>query len=164
MPYAANCASIVGTRFELVIPIRRAVVVIDGLLVRALDAVYVIPFEYVREIVPVAQARLTGVGNRPVATVRGDVYPARALDDLLVLRTGGNPDQTYRDGIVVGHRRDRLFLLVEGVVGQRKVVVTDLSDVLPGCDHLSGVAQLGGGKLALVVSGPELLKSAANLG
>ena len=154
----------VGTRFELVIPIRRAVVVIDGLLVRALDAVYVIPFEYVQEIVPVAQARLTGVGNRPVATVRGDVYPARALDDLLLARSAAPPRETFRDGVVIRHRRDRLFLLVESVVGQRKVVVTDLSDVLPGCDHLGGVAQLGGGKLALVVSGPELLKTAAGLG
>jgi len=37
-------------------------------------------------------------------------------------------------------------------------VVTDLKEVLPNADKMAGVAQLGGGRLALVLNVAELTK------
>ena len=44
-------------------------------------------------------------------------------------------------------------------MGQRKVVINNLHDILPGSDKVSGVAQLGGGRLALVLNAAELIKA-----
>jgi len=43
-------------------------------------------------------------------------------------------------------------------------VVSDLASLLPQCDRLSGVAQLGAGKLALVVNAGELIRAASGAG
>ncbi len=155
----------VGTTFRLEIPIRRAVVVVDGLLVREGPSTFVLPFEFIREIVRVDDEDLSRVTGGSVVRVRGEPYAAKTLGELL----GIESDKTieagdYRDGVLVTHKHQTVFLMVQSVLGQRKVVVSDLASLLPQCDRLSGVAQLGAGKLALVVNAGELIRAASGAG
>ena len=151
-----------GTTFRLEIPIRRAVVVVDGLLVRERRSTFVIPFEFIREIVRIRREDVCHTASGTVVRVRGEPYAARNLSDLLEINsTGPTWEDGYCDGILISHKNQTLFLMVATVLGQRKVVVSDLASVLPQCDRLSGVAQLGGGKLALVLNTGELICSAS---
>ena len=152
-----------GTTFRLEIPIRRAVVVVDGLLVREGRSTFVLPFEFIREIVRIRREDICQTAGGLVVRLRGEPYGAKTLAELLGVAT----QQTIWkdgccDGVLVTHKKQTLFLMVEAVLGQRKVVVSDLASILPQCDRLSGVAQLGGGKLALVLNASELIRSACS--
>ena len=150
-----------GTTFRLEIPIRRAVVVIDGLLVREGQSTFVLPFESIREIARIEGKDLSFVSGRPVVRVRGEPYAARTLAELLgIKRHDQDEKRSSHDGVLVTYKQRTVFVMVESIIGQRKVVVGDLAKVLPQCDRLSGVAQLGAGRLALVVNPHELIRSA----
>lgn len=146
-----------GTTFRLEIPIRKAVVVVDGLLVRQGDSKFVIPFEHIREIVRISNGEMSAVQGQKVGKVRGEPYGAASLAELLDIRDASKQMQEVSECVLVKAKEQSLLLTVEAVIGQRKVVVTDLSTILPCCEKICGVAQLGGGDLALVLSIPELI-------
>ncbi len=148
-----------GTRFVLEIPMRRVVVVIDGLLVRQDDTTFVLPFDHIREIIHMQPSDLSTVQGHLVGTVRGKPYGAAGLDQLLELDPGKERGDLRHAVLLKGDTGDML-LMVESVIGQRKVVVNDFSSVIPKNDKFGGVAQLGGGSLALVLNPLDLIEAA----
>lgn len=151
----------VGTTFRLSIPIRKAVVVEDGLLVRHGSSTFVVPFDNIGEIVRLERSELHYVHGKPVAIVRGEPYAAVELHEILDLPAGEFGDATTVDGVVLRGKTQSICLLVGAVLGQRKVVVASLADGLASCDKVNGVAQLGSGRLALVLNGQELIEAAS---
>lgn len=151
----------VGTTFTLQVPLREAVIVIDGLMVRHCDQEFVIPFEFIREICPLDLKNSGTVQGSPVVTIRDKVYAAKSLDSILAvpsLRSNRNESPT---AVLVGTATEQFCMLVDQVRGNRKVVVNSLSGIIPGSTNIAGVAQLGGGKLALVLSVLEIAKATA---
>jgi len=149
----------VGTTFTLEIPIRNAVIVIDGLMLRHAGQNFVVPFEHIREITEIVASELVPVHGSKVARIRGNTYDALSLGALLGLDSPDAPPADRWQAVLVGHKNDAVCLLVDQVFGHRQVVVNSLNQILPGQDKIAGVAQLGGGKLALVVSVPDIVKS-----
>ncbi len=150
-----------GTTFCLEIPIRRSVVVIDGLLVRQGDITFVIPFEHIHEILRIKPKDMNLVQGRLVANIREELCTAVGLDEILELDAPVPDDDKPRDGVLVKSKAGSLFLMVESVLAQRKVVVNELAFAISDSETISGVAQLGAGKLALVLNVPELVSAAA---
>jgi two-component system, chemotaxis family, sensor kinase CheA len=62
------------------------------------------------------------------------------------------------------HKGNNICLLVDGVLGQRKIVINSLQELLPDTTAFSGVAQLGGGRLALVINPLEFLATPHGVG
>jgi len=147
----------VGTTFRLEVPLREAVLVIDGLMVRNEGEEFVIPFEFIREITQLRPDQLAPFHGAEVATIRGTVYDARRLSTLLNGGTNLSLTERPMSAIVVGTHYGQLCVLVDQVLGTRKVVVNGLNGVITGSPAVAGVAQLGGGHLALVLSVPEIL-------
>lgn len=143
-----------GTTFHLSIPLREAVVVIDGLLLKHAGGHFVLPFEHVLELAELGPSELKSVQGSHVATLRGQTYDAVSLGKLLDLPTHAvettNGDKTV--AVLVGCKQGSFCLLVDSVLGHRKVVVNSIKEMLPKADRTAGVAQLGGGRLALVLS------------
>lgn len=148
----------VGTTFTLTIPIRQAVLVVDGLLLQDGGANYVVPLSQIREIVELDASELTSVQGSPVAIVRGEPLTALSLAQILQLPHHDRCRSQWQ-GVVLQTKEGAMCLLTERVVGQRKVVIHSLRDLLPNVDNIAGVAQLGGGKLALVLSAPDLIRT-----
>jgi len=151
-----------GTTFRLEVPIRKAVIVIDGLLVKQGEATFVIPFDQTQEILTVDRSNISYVQGKPVACLRSGTYGAISLGQVLGIESSETEKEATMEGVLINGETGTMLLLVESVLGQRKVVVSDLTDVLADCDRISGVAQLGAGKLALVLSATELIHSASN--
>jgi chemotaxis protein histidine kinase CheA len=145
-----------GTEFVLEIPIRKAVVVVDGLLLRQNDAVYVMPFEFVHAILEFRPDEISTVQGGMLVQVRNETYAAVRLGNLLETETRASSRESTIHGILVSCNERTVCLLVEGIVGQRKVVVNSLADMLSNTRKVSGVAQLGCGQLALVLSPVDL--------
>ena len=154
-----------GTTFSLEVPIRRATLVLDGLLVgdnRARS--FVIPFQHIQEITDVCAADLRSVFGRQVVTIRGRIYDAFSVREILGFGPEDAPKKARNMAVLVTCRHGTLCLLVDRVIGHRQLIVTDLKEVFPDAHKISGAAQLGGGRLALVLNVPEILKSLGQQG
>ena len=145
-----------GTEFVLEIPLRKAVVVVDGLLLRQNNATYVMPFEFVHAILEFRPDEISTVQGGMLVQVRNDSYAAVRLGNLLETETRAGSEQSTLHGILVSCNERKVCLLVEAIIGQRKVVVNSLTDILSNTRKVSGVAQLGCGQLALVLSPVDL--------
>jgi two-component system, chemotaxis family, sensor kinase CheA len=147
-----------GTTVCLDIPIRQATLVIDGLMVCQNDQLFVVPFEHIREITEIAPGALRSVHGRRMATIRGHVYDAVSLADILGLAPTEMTEKEPTTAVLVASKEGAACLSVDQVIGHRQVVVTAMKEILPDTEKVAGVAQLGGGQLALVLDLPEVLK------
>jgi len=148
-----------GTTVCLEIPIREGTLVIDGLMVRQNGQQFIVPFEHVQEIAEVSPSRFCSAHGHRLVTLRGRTYDALSLAEILDLESQHVPEGPTRPSVLVGCKHGSLCLLVDRVVGYRQVVVTTLKDIFPCTKQIDGVAQLGGGRLALVLNVPEVVKN-----
>ncbi|MEX2187938.1 MAG: chemotaxis protein CheA [Pirellulales bacterium] len=150
-----------GTTFRLTIPQREAVVVVDGLLLRHAGGHFVLPFENVLELAELGPEELKSVQGSFVGTLRGRTYDAVSLGKLLELPR--HSVETTSDGktfaVLVGCKQGSFCVLVDTVLGHRKVVVNRINEILPAANRIAGVAQLGGGRLALVLSVQDIFEA-----
>ncbi len=151
-----------GTTFTIEIPIRQAVLVIEGLLVGVEKEQFVIPFENIREVMEIESGEIKTCHGLPMTVVRGQTVSVVSLADQMELDSLRHwEDKSRHAAVLVASKQGAACFLVDRVIGKRKVVVNDLQNVLENCNRISGVAQLGGGRLSLVVSVPEIVKSMA---
>jgi len=149
----------VGTTFRLQIPIRKTVVVVYGLLLSQSGETFIMPFENVREICELAANEISHIQGSMVAMIRGETFSALQLGTAMGMNSQTTLDEGTIKAVLVRHKEESICLFVDAVLGQRKVVINNLHDILPGSDKISGVAQLGGGRLALVLNAAELIKA-----
>ncbi|RCS41204.1 chemotaxis protein CheA [Bremerella cremea] len=149
-----------GTTFTIEIPIRQAVLVIDGLLVGAKHEQFVLPFENIREVLEVDINEIKTCHGLPMTVIRGQTVSVLSLAEQMELSRENNFESKNRHpAVLVASKKGLACLLVDKVIGKRKVVVNDMQNVLENCRRIGGVAQMGGGRLALVVSVPEIVKT-----
>ena len=152
----------VGTTVCLEVPIREATLVIDGLMVRQNGQHFIIPLEHVQEIAEIPPSGFCSAHGHRVVTLRGRIYDALSLAEILNLEFEDVVEGPTRSTIVIACKYGSLCLLVDRVVGYRQVVVTSMKGILPYTEQIDGVAQLGGGHLALVLHVPEVVKNLAS--
>ncbi len=148
-----------GTIFRLEIPVREAVLVVDALLVCHAGQHFAIPFQHVRRIIELGPGPLASVQGQRVVTIKGEPQHAVSLSEALQLPPGDIPLDQCRQAVLVEGKRGSLCLLFDQILGHREVVIKGLEDVMSGLHNIAGVAQLGGGQLALVLNVPELIQS-----
>ncbi|GAA4424485.1 chemotaxis protein CheA [Bremerella cremea] len=151
-----------GTTFTIEIPIRQAVLVIEGLLVAADNEQFVLPFENIREVMELDSKDIKTCHGLPMTVVRGKTVSVMSLAEQMELASNLTwTDKLKHHAVLVASKQGAACLLVDSVLGKRKVVVNDLQNIIENCNRIGGVAQLGGGRLSLVVSVPELVKGMA---
>jgi two-component system chemotaxis sensor kinase CheA len=120
---------------------------------------FVIPFEHIKEIVRVDAVQIQSVRRRTVVTIRNSVFPVVHLEELMGKRPEhGSPNDTEM-AVMVQCKHGSLCIRIDDVIGHRQVVVTALHEILPSSTKLTGIAQLGGGRIAPVLNIPEIVKS-----
>lgn len=148
-----------GTAVRVELPQRNAIDVVHGLLLRQNSESFMVPFEFIREIFELEDSQLSNILGQQAANIRGEVFAAISLAELLEGVSGSSQAQKPSQGILVSSRKGAVCLLVDEVVGQRKVILNRLDEILDGNPFVDGVAQLGGGELALVLNVSELISS-----
>ncbi len=143
-----------GTTFSMVLPLTLAI--IDGMLVRAADEIYIIPtlsvvesFRPEREIVHALKEKGEFV------SMRGQHIPVIRLSDVFSL-----PAERIEpwEGILVCVETEagRIAIMVDELLGRQQVVIKTLGKSLARLREISGGAILGNGDIALILNVDEL--------
>lgn len=146
-----------GTKVHLSFPIRHAILVLDGLLVRHQDQLFVIPLEHLREILLLSPEMVHMLHQQPVVQLRGQCYELFWLHEVLNRPNGQDHSNPFGPAALVGPPGQELCLRFEELLGHRQVVIRSLEEILPDVPKIQGVALLGSGRLALVLNVPEIL-------
>lgn len=139
-----------GSTFSMVLPLTLAI--IDGMLVKAAEEIYIIPtlsvvesFRPNEEIVHVLK------GKGEFVSLRGQHIPIVRLSDVFSLSTQRiNP----WEGILVCVETEsgRIAIMVDELLGRQQVVIKTLGQSLAKLKEISGGAILGNGDIALILN------------
>jgi two-component system, chemotaxis family, sensor kinase CheA len=143
-----------GTTIRLKLPLTLAI--IEGLLVRVGDSVYVLPMAVVLECVELTRATAERSRGSHVVQVRDQLVPYLRLRDWFRADGETPPVEqiviTSADGMQFG-------FAVDAVIGQHQTVIKGLGRMYDGVVGLSGATILGDGTVALIVDVSALVRS-----
>ncbi len=144
-----------GTRFTVRIPL--TVAIIRALLVRSEKQVYTIPLSSISEILRYRHRETHTIEGFQVINLRGKTIPLIHLGELF----GISADQqqgSQKFTVVVSTSFREVGLVVDGLIGEREVVIKPLEDDYHAFDGFSGATILGDGTVSLILDVSALLK------
>lgn len=134
-----------GTIVTLKIPLTLAI--IDGLLVEAGGAFFVVPVANISECIEME--RRTELRKRDsLVNVRGDLVPYIALRDRFALAGAPPPIEQV---IVAETSSGKHGLVVDRVIGDHHTVIKKLGNLYRNVEEVSGATILGDGTVALIL-------------
>ncbi len=147
---SVSVRSVPGQGSTITVRLPLTLAILDGLLVRLGQEVFIIPLLSVVESVSV-QPRdirpIVGVGE--VISLRGEVVSLLRLNRVLRMPGGSNEDQGLL--VIVEDQGRRLALLVDELLGQQQVVIKNLEANFRKVPGVAGATILGDGRVALIL-------------
>lgn len=142
-----------GTKFTLRLPLTLAI--IRGLLVNLGAQVYVLPLGSVVETLLLEPGQIQTVNQQEVIVLRGQTLPLLRLREEFAIEKIASESAEDEDSeglyvVVVGLAEKRLGLIVDGLVGEKEVVIKSLSRFCRDVPGVSGATILGDGNVALI--------------
>lgn len=149
-----------GSRFVLRLPLTLAI--IRGLLTKVGEQVIVLPLGSVVETLLVETESIQSVNRNEVIVLRGQTLPLVRLNDMFAIQSREDSTEDGQYVVVVGLAERRIGLAVDGLVGEKEVVIKSLSRFCGEVPGISGATILGDGNVALIadVNGIVLKESA----
>ncbi|MCE2938475.1 MAG: chemotaxis protein CheW [Armatimonadota bacterium] len=149
-----------GSRFVLRLPLTLAI--IRGLLTNVGEQVIVLPLGSVVETLLVEAASIQSVNRNEVIVLRGQTLPLVRLNEMFAIHSREDSTEDGQYVVVVGLAERRIGLAVDGLVGEKEVVIKSLSRFCGEVPGISGATILGDGNVALIadVNGIVLKESA----
>lgn len=148
-----------GVKFIIRIPL--TVAIIRALLVREADQIFTVPLTAVTEILRHRPADTHSIQGFRVINLRGKTIPLVDLGELLNL---GEP-QTGEGGrfvVIVSTSFREVGLVVDGLMGEREVVLKTIENTFEPVEGFSGATILGDGRVSLIVDVSSLLRMTKN--
>jgi len=144
-----------GTRFAIRLPLTLAI--IDGFLVGAGPAAYVVPLDMVVECLEL-QAHAAGTGDRNYLNLRGEVLPFIRLRDLFEIP--GEPPKR-ENVVVIKCAGQKAGIVVDTLLGEFQTVIKPLGNLFKHLRGIGGSTILGSGDVALILDVQALVKYSA---
>jgi two-component system chemotaxis sensor kinase CheA/two-component system sensor histidine kinase and response regulator WspE len=148
-----------GARFTLRMP--QSLSLMKVLLVRIDEDVYGVPAVDVDSVGRLDAKDVTEVAGIRAVRYRGRLLPVVALGPLLSLN--GGPRTTRPLVAYVIHGNEGAAVVVDGLHGEREVAVKAPGAFLKGMRFVTGAAALENGRVALLLSTPDLVGAARRL-
>ena len=148
---SVSVKSVEGKGSTMTVRLPLTLAILDGLLVRLSEEVFVIPLLSVIESISVRAKeihQIVGVGE--VISLRGEIVPLLRLHDLLNIKPREEGDEQGLLVIVEDQGR-RLALRVDDLIGQQQVVIKNLETNFRKVPGVSGATILGDGHVALIL-------------
>jgi two-component system chemotaxis sensor kinase CheA len=145
-----------GTRFTVRIPL--TVAIIRALLVKAGDQILTIPLGSVSEILRYGGENIYSIENNEVISLRGKTIPLVSLSRLLNMPGPKESENIKKSIVIVATSFREIGLVVDGLIGEREVVIKPVEDEFHTFEGLSGATILGDGSVSLVLDISALVK------
>lgn len=147
-----------GVTFTLHLPLTLSV--INALVVEIADGLFAFPLGSIERIAMLSQEQLEKEGKKFFANYEGEKIPV--ISAAKILEFEEKETMYSRDQIPFVILRDRsrkMGFIVEGIVGERELVVRDLDEHLGKVKDITASAMLEDGRPLLVVNVHEMLEN-----
>jgi len=143
-----------GTTFSIVLPLTLAI--IDGMLVRSNEKIFIIPTLSITESFrPLEQNVHMAGGKEEFVQLRSELLPIVRLSRVLELDESASlPWECTL--VCIENSKGKFALLVDELVGRQQVVIKTLGSFLAKTEGVSGGAVMGNGEIALILNVEEL--------
>ena len=141
-----------GTAISVLLPLTLAI--IDGLLVRMGEGLFVLPLSAVEECVELPHSEAVRTDRLKMINIRDEAVPYIRLRDVFSVK--GRPP-AIEQIVVARVEGNRVGFVVDVVLGDHQTVIKSLGNLFTGINEISGATVLGDGTLALIIDIPKLL-------
>ena len=145
-----------GTRFMIRIPL--TVAIIRALLLKGGDQVFTLPLSSVTEILRYRHENAFTIEGFQVISLRGKTIPLVHLSELLN-RPTDRMDNGHKFIVIVTTSFREVGLVVDGLIGEREVVMKPIEDDFHSFKGFSGATILGDGTISLILDVSSLLRA-----
>jgi len=142
-----------GSEFRIVVPITLAV--LRCLLVETAGQRFALPLHRVALAQAEASTEILHAEGRRMITLEGQPVPVSDLADILDIQSTRTTPGTF---VIINSATGRHAFLVDGLVGQRDVVVKGLSSLVPRLEVIAGASVEPDGSILLVLDPPGLVE------
>jgi len=147
-----------GTSFTLKFPMTLSI--IRAILIRMADKLYALPMSSVVEITRAFSKDISIVGGRESLRNRGRVLPLIRMNHVAGTQAG----RTRKDGkifvLVLNYGDDAVGLVVDGLVGEKELVVKAVDERWVSTNMVGGASILGDGTVVLILNVASVVKGA----
>ncbi len=153
-----NIESEIGKGTKIIIKLPLTLAIIHGLLVEIAGETIVVPLSSVIEVVRVGRDQIYSVNQTDCIKLRDTVHPLIDIDEVLYKKTGKSKEEKESQYIVIiGVAEKRFGLKVDGLIGQKEVVIKSLGNYLGDIDGIAGSTIMGDGKVIMIADVSELV-------
>ncbi|GAB5517847.1 MAG: chemotaxis protein CheA [Rhodothermales bacterium] len=146
-----------GTTFTLKLPLTLAI--IQSLMVRVARETYAIPLHAVIEVVAIEEDNVETINGHEVIRLREQVMPLLQIKNLLDVPE--QDDAEHRYAVIIGLAEHRVGIVVDGLVGQKEIVIKSLGSYLKKTRGISGSTIMGDGSVILILDVGEVIRMAS---
>jgi two-component system chemotaxis sensor kinase CheA len=141
-----------GTRFVIELPL--TLMIADALLVEVGGQTMAVPQILLREILPLAEHKVTVLENNKVISYREEVLPLVDLRETFSMTRDGLAQHV----LVVGADGSLQGLIVDRVIGLREIVVQPVADPFVAVTGVSGATEMPDGRVSLILDVPAIVR------
>ncbi len=147
-----------GTKFQIEIPVPKAVMVEQTVLGKWNDSIFAVPLTAVARIASCDKLTLTTVDNIRMCQFDGQTIVLRSFDELL--NNKDNVEARFvrkKTALFLRYKHEVMGLLVDSIEDQLEAVVRPFDNVVKAIRGFKGTTVLGNEQIAYVVSPEEMV-------
>ncbi len=149
-----------GSSAGFVIQLPMNLAIIDGLMIRLDNRLFVFPLSFVEECIELSRADCSRHYDKDVVMVRGQIVPFISLRKKFAIN-GQPPD--LQQVVIINQNGRRVGFAVDQVVGEYQTVIKNWGKFCSRTPGITGATILGDGSIALIADLPVLIEEEKNL-
>ena len=139
-----------GTTFRISLPLTLAI--IQALVTKVSEKVYIIPLSAVVETVRCSRDEIKYIDGHPAINFRGSVLPLIHLGELFEPNKKRiKQSDEYETFVIVNLGASKVGFIVDKLIGEQEIVMKPLGSFFGDLQGIGGATILGDGKVALIV-------------
>ncbi len=158
-----NIESTVGKGTKITIKLPLTLAIIQGMIVKVHNDQLVVPLSSVIEVVRVNVKDIDTINQNEVIRIRDSVISLIDVNELVFHSNGRTKDDNWQYIVVVGVAEKRFGLKVDGLIGQKEVVIKSLGSYLGTIEGIAGSTIMGDGTIVMILDINELINKHAGL-
>ncbi|NWF90398.1 MAG: chemotaxis protein CheA [Ignavibacteriaceae bacterium] len=144
-----------GTKIIIKLPLTLAI--IQGMIVKLTNQLLVIPLNSVLEVLRVHKENIATVNQKPVIRMRDSVLPLINVEEIMFGKKNEDNKKVWQYVVVVGIAEKSYGIEVEGLVGQKEVVIKSLGNYFGKIPGVAGSTIMGDGSVVMIADLNELV-------